>query len=48
MRECPICLKDDMVIIIKTWVDYRKYKCLRCDKEWEGKPTHKEIKDFNE
>jgi len=47
MRLCPICHKEDFVIVIKTEVGKRRYRCQRCNKEWEAKPTYKERENFN-
>ena len=44
--KCPKCEKDN-VIIIDTKINYRKYRCINCEHEWESEPSKKEQKDFN-
>jgi len=44
--NCEKCEKDDAVVIIDTKIDWRKYKCLNCDFEWETKPSEEERREF--
>ena len=47
MKECPNCLTDKLVKVIKTEIDHRVYKCQKCQKEWKGRPTKKEKNEWN-
>lgn len=47
MKICPICQKEDFVIIKKTEVGKRTYYCLRCNWEWEDRPSSEEETNFN-
>ena len=44
--NCEKCEKDDAVVIIETGINYRKYKCLTCKKEWIIVPDNEERKEF--